>query len=86
MIDVHFSPVSMRTSISILFAPGFSVRAHSLVFFLPHVGKLGSSDCVVFLRGSLLAVGVPEVKEQGMESQGLLVPHSKFDSMPFMEQ
>ena len=28
---------------------------------------------------------MPELKnELGMESQGLLVPHSKFDTMPFM--
>lgn len=72
-------PLSLSTSIS--FAPRRPVHAQRVVLLLPHVGELASPEW-----RSLLAVGVPEVKERGMESWGPLVPHSNFDTEPFMEQ
>lgn len=58
-----------------------------VAFPLRHeAGRPASPYCALLLGGSLLVVGVPEVKnEPGMEFRGLLVPRSKFNTMPFME-
>lgn len=77
----------MKACIYILFGPRFSGHVYCIIFRSHVLGK----DwffllCILFPRGNFLVVGMPEIKNKlGMESWGLLVPHSKFDTMPFMD-